>query len=60
MTGAFALIASVPGFAQGSDLLARVKANKEITVGTEARYAPFESIENGKIVATTPTCCNTY
>ena len=50
MTGAFALLASAPGFAQGNDLLARVKANKEITVGTEARYAPFESIENGKIV----------
>jgi polar amino acid transport system substrate-binding protein len=50
MTGALALCASIPGHAQSSDLLARVKANKEITVGTEARYAPFESIENGKIV----------
>src|ERR1700675_608102 len=50
MTGALALCASIPGHAQSGDLLARVKANKEITVGTEARYAPFESIENGKIV----------
>jgi polar amino acid transport system substrate-binding protein len=50
MAGALALCVAVPGHAQDGDLLARVKANKAITVGTEARYAPFESIENGKIV----------
>jgi polar amino acid transport system substrate-binding protein len=50
MTGALALCVAIPGHAQSGDLLARVKANKEITVGTEARYAPFESVDNGKIV----------
>ncbi|MEH0834117.1 transporter substrate-binding domain-containing protein [Pectobacterium cacticida] len=33
-----------------ADLLARIKEAKEITVATEARYAPFEYVENGKIV----------
>ena len=50
LTGALALCASVPSWSQSNDLLARVKAAKEITVATEARYAPFESVENGKIV----------
>ncbi|WP_144109352.1 transporter substrate-binding domain-containing protein [Paraburkholderia sp. BCC1886] len=50
LTGALALCASVPSWSQTNDLLARVKAAKEITVATEARYAPFESVENGKIV----------
>lgn len=36
--------------AQEGDLLARIKAKKEIVIATEARYAPFEFIENGKIV----------
>jgi polar amino acid transport system substrate-binding protein len=49
-TGALALCASIPGYSQSNDLLARVKANNEITIATEARYAPFEYIENGKIV----------
>jgi polar amino acid transport system substrate-binding protein len=48
--GALTVLVSIPGQAQDGDLLARIKAKKEIVIGTEARYAPFESIENGKIV----------
>ncbi|SDG02360.1 transporter substrate-binding domain-containing protein [Desulfovibrio legallii] len=33
-----------------ADLLADVKAKGEIVIGTEARYAPFEYMEDGKIV----------
>lgn len=36
--------------ALSADLLARVKEAKEISVATEARYAPFEYVDNGKIV----------
>jgi polar amino acid transport system substrate-binding protein len=36
--------------AQADDLLQRIKDKKEIVVATEARFAPFESVENGKIV----------
>lgn len=56
LTGALAIGASLSSWAQSpaqggaGDLLSRIKANKEITIGTEARYAPFESIDNGKIV----------
>jgi polar amino acid transport system substrate-binding protein len=50
LAGALALMASIPSQAQNGDLLARIKAKKEIVIGTEARYAPFEYIENGKIV----------
>ena len=50
LAGTLALLASIPSQAQDGDLLARIKAKKEIVIGTEARYAPFEYIENGKIV----------
>lgn len=50
LAGALALCASAPGWSQDNDLLSRIKANKEITIATEARYAPFEYIDNGKIV----------
>lgn len=50
MAGALALCASVTAHAEGSDLLARVISAREITVGTEARYAPFEFVDNGRIV----------
>ncbi|ODP32220.1 transporter substrate-binding domain-containing protein [Pandoraea sp. ISTKB] len=50
LTGSVALLTATSGWAQTADLLARVKSNKEITIATEARYAPFESVENGKIV----------
>ncbi|HEY0290182.1 MAG TPA: transporter substrate-binding domain-containing protein [Pseudomonas sp.] len=36
--------------AHADDLLQRVKEKKEIVVATKARFAPFESVENGKIV----------
>lgn len=36
--------------AQADDLLQRIKEKKEIVIATEARFAPFESVENGKIV----------
>ncbi|WP_322052406.1 transporter substrate-binding domain-containing protein [Paraburkholderia bannensis] len=50
LTGALAFCASVSGWAQDTDLLNRIKSNKEITIATEARYAPFEYVDNGKIV----------
>jgi len=36
--------------AHADDLLQRVQQRKQITIATEARFAPFESVENGKIV----------
>lgn len=36
--------------AHSADLLQRIKDAKVITVATEARYAPFEYVENGKII----------
>ena len=36
--------------AHADDLLQRIKQKNEIVVATEARFAPFESVENGKIV----------
>ncbi len=36
--------------AHSADQLDRIKASKTITIATEARYAPFESVENGKII----------
>lgn len=33
-----------------ADLLDRIKEAKEITVATEARYAPFEYVDDGRIV----------
>ncbi|HEY0209016.1 transporter substrate-binding domain-containing protein [Acerihabitans sp.] len=36
--------------ALGADLLERVKAAKSLTVATEARYAPFEMVSDGKII----------
>jgi polar amino acid transport system substrate-binding protein len=50
LLGALALVTATPGWAQSDDLLARIKTNKEITIATEARYAPFEYVDNGKIV----------
>ncbi|SAK48330.1 amino acid ABC transporter substrate-binding protein [Caballeronia fortuita] len=50
LTGALALNAAAPSLAHADDLLGRVKSNKEITIATEARYAPFEYVDNGKIV----------
>lgn len=36
--------------AHSADLLDRIKSDAAITIASEARYAPFESVENGKIV----------
>lgn len=36
--------------AHSADLLDRLQQEKQITIATEARFAPFESVENGKIV----------
>lgn len=47
---ASSLIFSVAASAHAEDLLGQIKGKKEITVATEARYAPFESVEGGKIV----------
>ena len=33
-----------------ADLLDDIKQKKEIVIATEARYAPFEMLEDGKIV----------
>ncbi|KAG8148641.1 transporter substrate-binding domain-containing protein [Burkholderia catarinensis] len=50
LLGALALVSATASRAQSDDLLARIKSNKEITIATEARYAPFEYVDNGKIV----------
>lgn len=36
--------------AHSADLLDRLQQEKQITIASEARFAPFESVENGKIV----------
>ena len=41
---------SPPGPAAAGDLLTSVKAKGTLTVGTEARFPPFEFVEDGKIV----------
>ena len=38
------------GVAAAADLLDRIKEKGEITIASEARYPPFEFVENGKIV----------
>ncbi|MGB3815286.1 MAG: transporter substrate-binding domain-containing protein [Shinella sp.] len=43
-------LAVAPALAEEQDLLASIKARSEFVVGTEARYAPFEFVENGEIV----------
>lgn len=50
LTGACAFLAATPSWSQTDDLLSRIKSNGQITIGTEARYAPFEYIDEGKIV----------
>jgi polar amino acid transport system substrate-binding protein len=50
LTGALALAAAAPSWSQTGDLLARVEANKQITIATEARFSPFEYVDSGKIV----------
>jgi His/Glu/Gln/Arg/opine family amino acid ABC transporter permease subunit len=48
-----ALVASLlprPSFAQAGDALARVRAKREIVVGTDPTSPPFETKENGQLV----------
>ncbi|WP_342643734.1 transporter substrate-binding domain-containing protein [Rhodoligotrophos ferricapiens] len=45
-------LASTPSFA--ADLLQTIKDKGKFVVGTEARYPPFEFVENGKIVGYGP------
>ncbi|WP_322104397.1 transporter substrate-binding domain-containing protein [Paraburkholderia sp. J41] len=49
LSGVLTLCAAAPVLAQ-DDVLARIKSDKAITIATEARYAPFEYVDNGKIV----------
>lgn len=37
-------------WASADDLLAQIQSSKRITIATEARYAPFEFVEGGKMV----------
>nr|WP_184224316.1 transporter substrate-binding domain-containing protein [Paenochrobactrum gallinarii] len=46
---AFLVLCQTPVQAE-DDLLAKINKRGEFIVGTEARYAPFEFVENGKIV----------
>ncbi|MBD0864307.1 MAG: transporter substrate-binding domain-containing protein [Rhodobacteraceae bacterium] len=47
---AAATLALSPAVVSAQDLLARIKAGGVLTVGTEARFPPFEFVENGEIV----------
>ncbi|MEI2415087.1 transporter substrate-binding domain-containing protein [Orrella sp. JC864] len=51
-----ALLPAVP--AQAADLLESIKSKKEIVVGTEAQFAPFEFVQDGKIVGYGPDLMN--
>lgn len=47
-------LAWTPPAAFAADLLAGVKDKKEMVVGTEAQFAPFEFVQDGKIVGYGP------
>ena len=42
------------GAAHSADMLETVKSKKEIVIGTEAQFAPFEYLQDGKIVGYGP------
>lgn len=42
------------GAAHSADMLQTVKSKKEIVIGTEAQFAPFEYLQDGKIVGYGP------
>jgi polar amino acid transport system substrate-binding protein len=51
LTGVFAAIAtSFLAQTASADLLSEIKAKKEIVIGTEASFPPFEFVKDGKIV----------
>jgi polar amino acid transport system substrate-binding protein len=54
-----AMLAFVAAGAAHADLLDTVKQKKEIVVGTEAQFAPFEYLQDGKIVGYGPDLMNT-
>lgn len=49
LSAALAAVLCAPAV-QAADLLERIKAEKTFTVATEARFAPFEFIEDGEII----------
>ena len=51
-------LAYMPGTALAADLLTDIKGKKEIVVGTEAQFAPFEFVQDGKIVGYGPDLMN--
>jgi len=50
LTTAVSLLVSQASLADTGGVLAKVKAARQLSVATEARYAPFEYVDNGKIV----------
>lgn len=46
------------GAAHSADLLDTIRSKKEIVVGTEAQFAPFEFVQDGKIVGYGPDLMN--
>lgn len=46
------------GTAHAQNLLETVQSKKEMVIGTEAQFAPFEFLENGKIVGYGPDLMN--
>ena len=46
------------GGAQAQNLLETIKSKKEIVIGTEAQFAPFEFLQDGKIVGYGPDLMN--
>lgn len=50
LAGAALAVAMMAPVAHAADLLDKIKTTKVFTVATEARFAPFEFVEDGKIV----------
>ncbi len=58
LTLALASSALLATSAHAADLLDTIKSKKEIVVGTEAQFAPFEYVQDGKIVGYGPDLMN--
>ncbi|NTG16674.1 transporter substrate-binding domain-containing protein [Agrobacterium rhizogenes] len=50
LAGAALAVAMIAPVAHAADLFDKIKTTKVFTVATEARFAPFEFVEDGKIV----------
>ncbi|KRB70678.1 transporter substrate-binding domain-containing protein [Noviherbaspirillum sp. Root189] len=48
--GSLGFLAAFPVTSSAADLLTTVKQKKEMSIGTEAQFTPFEFIKDGKIV----------